>query len=345
MDNKNNQTLTALSGVRVGHSTHLDVFQGVTVVTFDKPYPVAYKANGGTSRLYDNQILNDGKSYPTKHAIFISDGAHKGLETAVEVANALREAGVGWHIEKSLIPSITGATVLSLGMKLADFDTRYGYEAVKNLTKDPVLCGNVGAGSGVAVGKFSWTKDGKCLGMKTGVGSARIDLPNGIIITALTVVNALGNVIGKDGQIIAGNRNDNESNKFRTFDGFSKYLTTLSNTTISIVGTNAKIETQEDLRKIAEIATHGQVRAINPINTSIDGDTVFVFSTQEIDMRLSPVGKDISNGDWFKIGVDLIGQTAAMAVQESIYDACEKAETIKLDIGYKGVIPAVKDYR
>lgn len=339
-----NNTLTALHGVNVGHATHLDKLQGVTVVTFDTPYPVAYKANGGTSRLYDNQILNDGKSYPLKYAIFISDGSLKGLETGVEVIKALREKGIGWRIEKSLIPSITGATVQSLGMKLSDFEPNYGYEAVKHASKEPVKGGNVGAGTGVSVGKFSWTKDGKCLAMKTGLGSSRINLPNNVTVCALTVVNALGNVIGADGQILAGNRNDEETKKFRKFEGFSDLLSAKSNTTISIVGTNAKINTQEDLRKIAEIATHGQVRAINPVNTSIDGDTVFVFSTQEIDMELSSVGNDISKGDWYKIGIDILAQTCAKAVQNSIYNACEEAETIQFDIGYKGIIPSIKNY-
>jgi L-aminopeptidase/D-esterase-like protein len=339
-----NRTLTALKGVKVGHATYTDKLQGVTVVVFDKPYPVSYKANGGTARLYDNQIMNDGKSYPLKHAIFISDGAHKGLETAAEVAKGLRKEGVGWNIERSLIPSITGATVMSLGMKLYDFDPKYGYEAVKNITNNSVVGGNVGAGTGTSVGKFSWTKDGKCLAMKTGVGSARIDLPNGIMICALSVVNALGNIIGRNGQILAGNRNDDQTNKFRTFGGFSHFLSTQSNTTISIVGTNAKIESQEDLRKIAEIATHGQVRAINPVNTSIDGDTVFVFSTEELDMKLSPAGKNIEKGDWYKIRIDILGQKSADAIQESIYDACNKAETIKFELGYQGIIPSVKDY-
>jgi L-aminopeptidase/D-esterase-like protein len=79
-----NKSLTALSGVNVGHSTHLDKLQGCTVVVFDKPYPVAYKANGGTARIYDSNIMDDGKSYPRKHAIYISDGGHAGLETAAE---------------------------------------------------------------------------------------------------------------------------------------------------------------------------------------------------------------------------------------------------------------------
>jgi len=294
----------------------------------------------------DSKTLDEGKSFYRKHAIYISDGAHAGLETAAFIAKALREKKTGYQIGKNLIPSIAGACVQSLGLSINEFDPEYGYEAMQAISNNPVTTGNVGAGTGTSVGKFSWTDQGKCLAMKTGVGSSRIDLGNGVIVCALTVVNALGNIIDIHGNILAGNRHDNEKeNKFRTFEGFSQFLTeNNSNTTISIVGTNARITSQEDLRRIAEIATHGQVRAINPVNTSLDGDTVFVFSTEEIDLHLSPIGKNIAKSDWYKIGVDIVAQTAANAVQESIYDACKQAETIHFKDAYQGVVPSTNDY-
>ena len=335
-----NNTLTALKGVSVGHSSNAEKLQGCTAVVFDKPYSTAYKSNGGTARTYDSGILDDGKSYNLKHALFISDGAHAGLETSVDVIKALRE-------RKIANPSITGACVQSLGLKIASFDPKMGYDAVNNVSTNEVINGNVGVGTGTSVGKFSWTNNGKCLAMKSGIGSARIDLGNGAMVCALTVVNALGNIVNYDGSILAGNRNDLPTPKFRSFEGFSNFLTEKdTNTTISIVGTNINILNQEDLRRVAEIATHGQVRAVNPINTSLDGDTVFAFTTREMDLPLSQLGKDIGNqnGDWWKLTVDIIGQAAAKVVQESIYDACNQAETIKMNIGYKGIIPSTRDY-
>jgi len=342
-----NNSLTALNGVSVGHSTNLEKLHGCTVVVFDKPFNVAFSANGGTPRTYDSEVLNAGKSYFLKHAIFISDGAHSGLETAGEIARGLREKGIGWKMDKTINPSITGATVMSLGLKMNKFEPVCGYEAVKNISKDEVQSGNFGAGTGASVGKFSWTENGKCLAMKTGVGSNKIDLGHGGIICSLTIVNALGNVINKDGSILAGNRNDKNKPKFRTFAGFSNFLIdNISNTTISIVGTNIKVYSQEDLRRIAEIATHGQVRAIKPVNTSLDGDSVFVFSTQELELNMTKLGKEIGNqdGDWWKLNVDILCQFAADSVQESIYDACYKADTINLEFGYEGIVPSVKDY-
>ena len=275
-----NKTLTALSGVRVGHATDTDSLTGCTVVLFDKDYPVAYTSNGGTPRTYDTTTLERGKSFYRKHALFIADGAHLGLETAAYIAETLREQNVGYTIGKNVIPSISGACVQSLGMYVAKVKPQFGVEAVNNATTAPVQSGNVGAGTGTTVGKFSFNPGGINMAMKAGVGSAKIELGGGLIVTALTVVNAMGNIIGEDGSIIAGNRHDSGDSKYRTFEGFSNYITEKSNTTISIVGINVTLNSQEDLRRVAEIATHGQVRAINPVNTSLDGDTIFVFSTE-----------------------------------------------------------------
>ena len=339
MDNK---TLTAIKGVKVGHATDADNLTGCTVVLFDKDYPVADASNGGTPRTYDTTTLEQGKSFYRKHALFIADGAHLGLETAAYIAGALREQNIGYAIGKNIIPSISGACVQSLGMYIAKVKPQFGIEAVNNATTEPVQSGNVGAGTGTTVGKFSFNPGGVNMCMKAGVGSAKIELGGGVIVTALTVVNAMGNIIGEDGAIIAGNRHDNDDSKYRTFEGFSNYITEKSNTTISIVGINVTLNTQEDLRRVAEIATHGQVRAINPVNTSLDGDTVFAFSTEELAPHLSHIGAVIEDGDWYKLYVDVIAQAAARAVQKSIYDACYSAESILYKYAHEGKIPSAK---
>jgi len=80
-------------------------------------------------------------------------------------------------------PSITGAIVYDQGMQVAPYDPTYGREACKNASSEPVASGNVGAGTGTSVGKLRWLVTGTKTGaMKAGVGSARIDLGNGIIV-------------------------------------------------------------------------------------------------------------------------------------------------------------------
>lgn len=343
---KMNETLTALRGIKVGHSTHPDKLTGCTFIAFEKDLPIAYKSYGGAPGTYATENLNNGMSYSTRDGLFIAGGSLNGLTAAEKIIGRLIKQNKGQAIRNTLMPAISGAIVWDLGVMIDQFNSIYGQEAVDDLSSKPVEGGNIGAGTGTSVGKFSYTKDGLMLGMKSGVGSSRVDLGHGVIVCALSVVNALGNVVLPNGEVLAGNRHDEKTPKFRSFEGSSNFLTEKSmNTTISVVGINVDLTTHENYERVAHIATHGQVRAINPVHTSVDGDTVFVFSTKEIKDFLTPLGKKISSDDWTNLDVDIIGQTAAKAIQESIYDACYQAETIQYENAYKGIVPSIKDYK
>lgn len=343
-----NNTLTALNGVRVGHSTHTDKLTGCTVVLFDTPYSVAYTSYGGGPATYNTDTLKSGKTDYTSNGLFITGGSSTGLMTGASLTECLRNDGVGIAsgVGKQIFnPSISGAVVYDLGMQVAPFDLAYGAEAYNNATNATVKAGNVGAGTGTSVGKFRWLENGtKTGGMKTGVGNARIDVGNGIIVCALSVVNAIGNVVLPDGTILAGNRD--EQKRFKLYNDVADFITAdTSNTTISIVGINVDMHAKEHLEKIAHHGAQGQIRAIEPVNLSSDGDTVFVFSTAEL---VNPFNSRI---DYFSeipnninVQVDIIGDAAAKAVRESIYDACRQAQTIQYALAYNGIIPCAADY-
>lgn len=344
-----NKTLTALNGVRVGHSTHLDKLTGCTVILFDKPYQVAYKAYGGAVGAYGTEANKADKTNYGENGIFIAGGSNTGLMSASEIMECLRRDQKGSRSGKDkqiFNPSITGAIVYDQGMQVAPYDPVYSREAYENANDEPVTSGNVGAGTGTSVGKFRWVEGGTKTGaMKAGVGSARIDLGNGIIVAALSVVNALGNIILPNGEILAGNRDENT--KFKPYEDLIDFVTQdRQNTTISVVGINIDLGSKLHLEKVAHLASHGQVRAINPVHTSSDGDTVFVFSTGELKNPFNSMLQYFQEtDDSLYTQVDIIGHAAARAVQESIYDAVRSAETIEFEQAYKGVIPAVKDYQ
>ncbi len=341
-----NNTLTALKGVSVGHSTHLDKLTGCTLVLFDEVYPVAYKSYGGAVGAFNTESLRTDKTDYGERGIFIAGGSMSGLMSASEIMKCMIKDGNGTKVGKVVNPSVTGAVVWDQGLQVAQYDPIYGEEAYRNVSKSPVESGNVGAGTGVTVGKFQWLSNGTKTGaMKSGIGSARIDLGNGIIVCALTVVNPLGNVILPNGEILAGNRD--ESKRFKQYEDLQDFVTkdNSSNTTISVVGINVDLGARQFYEKLAHLASHGHTRAIRPVNTSYDGDTVFVFSNCELK---NPFNK---NAEYFQetkdqayFQVDIIGDAAARAVQESVYDACAKAETVQADFAYKGVIPSAKDY-
>ena len=346
MDNK---TLTALNGVRVGHSTHLDKLTGCTVVLFDKPYQVAYKAYGGAVGAYGTEANKADKTNYGEDGIFIAGGSNTGLMSANEIMECLRHDQKGSRSGKDkqiFNPSVTGAIVYDQGMQVAPYDPAYGREAYENANSEPIASGNVGAGTGTSVGKFRWVESGTKTGaMKAGVGSARIDLGNGIIVVALSVVNALGNIILPNGEILAGNRDENT--KFKSYEDLIDFVTQdRQNTTISVVGINVDLGSKLHLEKVAHIASHGQVRAINPVHTSSDGDTVFVFSTGELKNPFNNMLQYFQEtDDSLYTQVDIIGHAAARAVQESIYDAVRSAETVEFEGAYKGIIPSAKDYQ
>ena len=342
-----NNTLTCLKGVRVGHATHPEKLTGCTVVMFPRDLPVAYKSYGGAPGTFNTEILGNGKTFFRKHCLFIAGGSLAGLASAATIIDRMITHKIGYRESSKMInPSTSGAIVFDLGVHVAQYDAKYGAEAFDNLSGKPVARGNVGAGTGTSVGKFSYTHGEKMLGMKAGIGCARIDLGNGVIVTALSVLNAIGNVVNRDGTILAGNRNNKSDPKFRTFENASELLTgTKMNTTISIVGINVDLKTRENYESIAHLASQGHVRAIYPVNTSVDGDTVFVFSTEEIKDFLSPLGKKIEKSDdWPTLRIDIIGNAAANAVQESIYDACRSAKTITYKKAFRGVVPSSVDY-
>ncbi|WNM25887.1 P1 family peptidase [Demequina capsici] len=340
-----NATLTALPGVRVGHATHLDRLTGCTVVLFDSPATVALKAYGGGAGGFNTEGLHAGRTDYRLNGIFVAGGSSTGLMAGASIMEAMRRDGVGFRSGPNggiLNPSITGAAIYDLGMSVAPFEADYGREAYVNASTAPVASGSVGAGTGASVGKFLWLDGGTKVGaMKAGVGSARVDLGGGIIVTAMSVVNAVGNVVLPTGQVLAGNRA--ELGGFAFYDQVSDIVTRpFTNTTITVVGTNVDLGSKEHYEKLAHLATHGQVRAINPVHTSADGDSLFVFSTATLREPLNP------NGQYFKEGptdihlqVDLLGHAAARAVQESIYDACRAATTVPFEEAYGGVIPAV----
>ena len=339
-----NNTLTALRGVRVGHATQKDKLTGCTVVLFDEPYPVAYKSYGGAPGTFGTDALRNGMTFFDRHGLFIAGGSLTGLMSASEIMQAMIEDGVGFKSAEIINPAISGAVVFDMGIQKAQYDPKNGREAYKKATTSPVESGNVGAGTGTSVGKFHYLKEGtQNGGMKAGVGSARIDLGNGVMVCALSVVNALGNVIRPDGTVLAGNRD--EIKDFISFEDVTEYVTSdKTNTTISIVGINIDLKTRENYERIAHIASHGQVRAIQPVHTSIDGDTVFVFSTKEKNTILNKTGGYVETDDWPLFTIDLIANAAAKAVQESIYDACLQAESVELEGAYQNIIPSAKDF-
>jgi L-aminopeptidase/D-esterase-like protein len=170
--------------------------------------------------------------------------------------------------------------------------------------------GNVGAGTGCSVGKYH----GMSHAMKTGIGSYAVKL-GGIRVGAVVAVNALGDIYeAGTNTIIAGMRSPSGTGFESTFDDFVKdaeadQALPQGNTTLGVVFTNAKFNKTE-LTKIAQMAHNGYARAIRPVHTSADGDSIYAVSTGTV-----------------PADCDIIGTLAAYVIENAIEVAACSAQS------------------
>jgi L-aminopeptidase/D-esterase-like protein len=197
-----------------------------------------------------------------------------------------------------------------------------GYAACEAATDQRPAEGNAGAGMGATVGKIL----GMAGAMKSGIGTASVDLGGGVIVGAIIAVNAVGDVIDPaTGQILAGTRpvkvgpigvgaGDKFADTLVVMKGMAGKLAlrfaSRGNTVIGVVATSARLS-KEEANKVAQMAQDGLARAVRPAHTMLDGDTLFALSTG---------GKSAD--------VNLVGAYAAEVVASAIVSAVRSAESV-----------------
>lgn len=140
--------------------------------------------------------------------------------------------------------------------------------------------GNVGVGAGATVGKLFDFQHA----MKGGVGTASLQV--GLwTVGALVVVNCAGDVLDPTGgRILAGARRIDGKSLMDSVaaikNGEIIWPSFGENTTLGVVATNARLGKAE-VNKLAQMSQDGLARAINPVHTPFDGDTVFALATGE----------------------------------------------------------------
>jgi L-aminopeptidase/D-esterase-like protein len=276
-----NQTLTALEGLHVGHAHNLDGPTGCTVVLCPPNTVGGVDQRGGAPGTRETDLLRPMHMVEHVHAVVLAGGSAYGLDAASGVMRYLEEQGIGFPVGVGIVPIVPAAIIfdLDVGDPHIRPDAAMGYAACQAATSQPVAEGCVGAGAGAKVGMLA----GREFACKGGIGSAMIDLGDGLLVGALFVVNALGDVIGADGQILAGTRQPPEGDRFADSMRILPMLARLStggpgHTVIGVVATNAQL-TKEEINKIAQMAQDGLARAVRPAHTMMDGDTIFALAT------------------------------------------------------------------
>lgn len=300
-----NHTITAIKGIRVGHVTSSRARTGCTVVLCQPAAVAGVDVRGSAPGTRETEAIKPGRRVEKAHAVLLTGGSAFGLDAAGGVMKFLEERGVGFSAGRVRVPIVPAAVIFDLGVGSPHIrpDRSMGYRACLNATRRPVAMGRVGAGTGATVGKAPGL-----VASAGGIGSACAGLSSGLVVGALVVVNAVGNVVDfRTGEIVAGAR----SLKTEGFVDVTAYLLrqplkgrrSEGNTTIGVVATNAALSPAET-NKVAEMAHDGIARSIQPSHTMSDGDTLFTLS----------LGTKAAN-------VNSVGMLAAEVVSQAILNA------------------------
>jgi putative pantetheine hydrolase len=290
-------SLTDVAGIRVGHADRRadGWLSGTTVVLAPRCGAVAgVDVRGGGPGTRETDVLDPRNLVEKVHAIVLSGGSAFGLAAADGVMARLFEAGVGYPAggPGEVVPIVPGAVIFDLG-RGGDFTKRPGaamgqeaYDAALSSPVGPATMGVVGAGTGAVAG-----------GLKGAVGSASVVLAGGTTVAALVVVNSFGSCVDPaTGELYAARFGlPGEFTQLRVPDlaeveaaraaaqvkaeagGLGPLGPALA-TTLGVVATDA-ILTKAQCAKVSGIAHDGMARAIRPVHTMFDGDTVFSLAT------------------------------------------------------------------
>jgi len=303
--------ITDVDGIKVGHYTDSRRPTGCTVVLSEAGAVASVDVRGSGPGTRETDLLDPVHHVDRVHAVLLAGGSAFGLDAAGGVMRYLEERGVGYLTPFARVPIVPAAILydLRLGDPKIRPDAESGYQACLNASEDPFKEGCVGAGAGATIGKL---KPG--LPMKGGIGTACIRLEDNISVGAIVAVNCVGNVIDPGtGRIIAGARSPNGPGFVDTREWYRAAIPPdTTNTTIGVIATNA-ILNKAQARKLSQMGHDGMARAIDPVHTAWDGDTLFALST-------GTAGKEVEVG--------LLGAIAARVVTEAILRAVRRATTL-----------------
>jgi L-aminopeptidase/D-esterase-like protein len=297
------KTITDVRGIEVGHAQNKEALTGCTVIICRRGAVAGVDVRGGAPGTRETDLLDPVNLVEKVHAVVLAGGSAYGLDAASGVMRYLEEKKIGFNTGAAKVPIVPSAILYDLNLGRADVrpDPAMGYRAAASASSAPSAEGNVGAGTGASVGKMF----GLQLAMKSGLGTASMDIGGGVVVGALVALNAWGDVIDpQTNQIIAGLRSG-KVGPLRV--GRNAYFAdTLSmlkspigrgilgiasraNTVIGVVATNARL-TKAQATKVAQMAQDGVARTIRPAHTMLDGDVIFALSTGARKGDVSTVG-------------------------------------------------------
>jgi len=310
--------ITDVAGIEVGHFSDTRRPTGCTVIMAREGAVAGVDVRGAAPGTRETDLLAPGNLVQQVHAVMLAGGSAWGLSAAEGAMRWLEERGIGMDVRFGTLPIVPAAVLFDLPMGDARIrpDAAAGYAACDAASNAAPAEGNVGAGSGALVGKLF----GVHRAMKGGIGTASVTV-GGVTVGALIAVNALGDVIDHNTALpVAGARTEDgtallDTRRALLRGELPKPLLAGTNTTLGVVATDAVL-TKVQANRLASVAHDGLARAINPVHTMSDGDTLFALATGRVPLE----------GD--APGMTVLGTMAAEAVARATLRAVLAARSV-----------------
>jgi len=301
----------------------MEALTGCTVVICEDGAVGGVDVRGGSPGTRETDLLRPMHRVEHVHAVMLSGGSAFGLAAASGAMSYLEERGIGFDMRVAHVPIVPAAIFFDLGIGNASVrpDAAMGYQACLDASRERPAEGNVGAGTGAVVGQIL----GPGQAMKSGIGTASVEIGAGVVVGAIFVVNSLGDVVDPDtGAILAGARSADLGPIHIGAPGYfadalqvmrtpigraAMAIATRQNTVIGVVATNARLD-KVQVNKVAQMAHDGMARTLRPAHTMLDGDTIFALAT----------GKR-------KADTSIVGAFAAEATAQAIVRAVQTAKS------------------
>ena len=302
-------------GFSVGHWSDPEAETGCTVVIPPPGTRGGVCVQGGGPGARETDTLGPLANAEQATAVLLTGGSAFGLAAADGVVRWCEQHGLGYQTPDGLVPIVPAAVIYDLasGDPAVRPGTEQGFAACEDASEGVPARGRIGAGCGAMVGKLM----GRERGSRAGVGCASLEAGAGSAVAVLVVVNAVGDVIGADGEVLAGiSEEDGEAPRSAELLlelGEFPPAIPRRNSTLACVCTDAPLDKRE-CAIVARMAVAGMARAIDPVFTPFDGDIAFCLAS-------GPVEAASRSADPRGFALAQLGAAAASATAAAIRDA------------------------
>jgi len=281
--------ITDVAGLAVGHATDERAATGVTTLIGARPLAAAVDVRGGAPGARETDALAPDALVGHAHAIVLAGGSVFGLAAADSVATELSKAGIGFRLTEHThaTPIVPAAVLHDLGH---GGDKHWSEPPYRELGRESLR----GAGTDFALGAIGAGRGARAGQVAGGIGSASLELGDGLVVGALVAVNSIGSALMPDGRTFWSwpFEIDTEFGGERPRAGVSAVdpapaesrlaligqLRAGTSTVIGIVATSAPL-TGAECRRLAVMAHDGIARGVRPSHTPFDGDVIFAVAT------------------------------------------------------------------